>query len=205
MGAVAGTKKDEQSRETRRRLIDAASGLFAEHGYRDTSVQAIGERAGISRGSIFWHFGSKEALLWAVVEEAFGRWETDVLVPDIGDATGIEAVRRGVIAHRRFLTEDGGALRLFYVLMFEALGPRPELRERFVELHAHLRAATAGWIASGQRTGELRADIDAQIVTTMLVSALGGLAYQYLLDPDGVDLDAAYDGLVALLGRGLAA
>ena len=205
MSAAAGTKKDEQSRATRRRLIDAASSLFAERGYRDTSVQAIGERAGISRGSIFWHFGSKEGLLWAVVEEAFGRWETDVLVPDIGDAIGIEAVRRGVRAHHRFLTDDGSALRLFYVLMFEALGPRPEFRGRFVELHAHLRATTAGWIAGGQRAGELREDIDPQIVTTMLVSALGGLAYQYLLDPEGVDLDAAYAGLVAVLERGLAA
>jgi len=205
MSAAAGTKKDEQSRATRRRLLDAASALFAEHGYRDTSVQAIAERAGISRGSIFWHFGSKEGLLWAVVEEAFGRWETDVLVPDIGDAIGIEAVRRGVRAHRRFLTDDGSALRLFYVLMFEALGPRPEFRGRFDELHAHLRATTAGWITSGQRAGELRTDIDPQIVTTMLVSALGGLAYQYLLDPEGVDLTAVYDGLVALLERGLAA
>jgi TetR/AcrR family acrAB operon transcriptional repressor len=205
MSSAVRTKKDEQSEATRRRLVDAAALLFAERGFRQTSVQAIGEQAGISRGSIFWHFGSKEGLLWAVVEDAFARWESDVLVPDIGDAVGIEAVRRGIASHRRFLTEDTEALRLFYVLMFEAMGPRAELRGRFVDLHRHLREATAGWIAAGQAAGELREDIDPQSIITVLVGALGGLAYQYLLDPDDVDLDAAYGGLTALFERGLAA
>lgn len=205
MSVAARTKKDEQSEATRRRLVEAASALFADRGYRDTSVRAIGERAGISRGSIFWHFGSKEGLLWAVVEDAFGRWETEVLVPDIGEAVGMEAVRRGVAAHRRFLTEDTAALRLFYVLMFEALGPRAQLGGRFAELHRHLREAGAGWLAAGQRAGDVRADVDEATAMTMLIAALGGLAYQYLLDPEGVDLDAAYTGLVSLFERGLAA
>src|SRR2546423_1737224 len=112
--------KQEQSARSRKALVEAATTLFAERGYGETSVQAIGERAGVSRGSIFWHFGSKEGLLWAVVERAFEAWETEVLVPDVGEATGIQAMRRALAAHRRFLTERAEALRLFYVLVFEA-------------------------------------------------------------------------------------
>ena len=77
MAEVATSRKREQSQQSRERLIDAATRLFAERGYRDASVQAIGEEAGISRGSIFWHFGSKEGLLWAVVQRAFTRWELE--------------------------------------------------------------------------------------------------------------------------------
>src|SRR4051812_28889430 len=110
---VPQTAKQEQAARSRRALIEAATALFAERGYDGTSVQAIGERAGVSRGSIFWHFGSKEGLLWAVAERAFEEWEAEVLVPDVGDATGVEAVRRALAAHRRFLTERGEALRLF--------------------------------------------------------------------------------------------
>src|SRR5688500_11779761 len=102
--ATAPSAKQEQSERSQDALIHAATSLFAERGYRGTSVQAIGERAGVSRGSIFWHFGSKEGLLWAVVERSFRSWEAEILVPDVGDARGIEAVRRGLRAHRRFLT-----------------------------------------------------------------------------------------------------
>jgi AcrR family transcriptional regulator len=195
------TKKDEQSTRSRERLVQAATRLFAERGYRDTSVQAIAEAAGISRGSIFWHFGSKEGLLSAVAEEAFRRWETETLVGDVGDARGIEAMRRALDSHRRFLLDDTDVLRLFFVLMFEALGPRPELVERFAELHRGLRERGREWL----RDDDVRADVDPATVAALITGALGGIAYQYLLDPGGLDLDRAYSDLERLLARGLAA
>ncbi len=198
------TRKQEQSDDTRARLVDSATKLFAARGYRDTSVQAIGEMAGISRGSIFWHFGSKEGLLWAVVERAFTRWESETLVPDIGDAVGLEAVRRGVRSHHRFLTEDAEALRLFYVLMFEALGPRPELAARFADLHRHLRRLLREPIAAGIASGEMRSGLAPETVITIIAAALGGIVYQHLLDPRGFDLEATYAQLVEVLERGLA-
>lgn len=195
------TKKDEQSTRSRQRLVDAATRLFAERGYRDTSVQAIAESAGISRGSIFWHFGSKEGLLSAVAEAAFRRWETETLVGDVGDARGIEAMRRALESHKRFLRDDADVLRLFFVLMFEALGPRPELAARFAELHRDLRARGRDWL----RDGGLRDDVDPETVATLITGALGGIAYQYLLDPDGLDLDRAYADLTRVLADGLSA
>ena len=66
-----------------------------------------------------------------MVERSFRDWESEALVPDVGDAHGIEAVRRGLRAHRRFLIERAKRCGCFYVLMFEALGPRPELAQEF--------------------------------------------------------------------------
>lgn len=65
------SRQAEISAESRARLIEAARALFAENGARKTTVQAIAERAGISRGSIAWHFGSKQGLVTAVVTDAF--------------------------------------------------------------------------------------------------------------------------------------
>ena len=204
MAQPATSRKREQSQESRKRLIDAATGLFAERGYRDASVQAIGEAAGISRGSIFWHFGSKEGLLWAVVQRAFTRWETDALVPDVGDAHGVEAIRRALRSHRRFLAEDAATLRLLFVLMFEALGPRPELAGEFARLHRDLRALATPWLVQAAAEGEFRADVDPRTIVTLIIGTLGGIVYQYLLDPDGLDVDRCYDDLERVLGRGLA-
>jgi TetR/AcrR family transcriptional regulator, acrAB operon repressor len=199
--AARQTKKDEQSTRSRERLVEAATRLFAERGYRDTSVQAIAEAAGISRGSIFWHFGSKDGLLSAVAEEAFRRWETETLVGDVGDARGLEAMRRALDSHQRFLRDDTEVFRLFFVLMFEALGPRPELAERFATLHQGLRERGREWLSDE----DLRSDVDAVTVAGLIAGALGGIAYQHLLEPDGLDLDRAYADLERVLARGLAA
>jgi AcrR family transcriptional regulator len=168
-------------------------------------VHQIGETAGISRGSIFWHFGSKEGLLWAVAERAFGRWQDEVLVPEVGGAGGIEAVHRALEAHRRFLTEQTDALRLFLMLMFEALGPRPEMAGDFARLHQRLKELGGEWIERGVEAGEVRADVDPQAVAVTVIGALGGIAYQYLLDPRGIDLEAVYPELGNSLERGLRA
>ena len=201
--STAPNVKQKQSARSKAALIEAATALFAERGYRETSVQAIGERAGVSRGSIFWHFDSKEGLLWAVVERAFEAWEAEILLPVVGEATGVEAMSRALAAHRRFLTERTEALRLFYVLIFEALGPHSGLAPEFAKLHANLRGLTVGWIRQAIDAGEMRDDVDACSVVTFIIGALGGIAYQWLLDPDGFDLDRVYADLEKTLARGM--
>jgi TetR/AcrR family transcriptional regulator, acrAB operon repressor len=202
---TARSRKGEQAERSRERLIEAATGLFAARGYRATSVQAIAEAAGISRGSIFWHFGSKEGLLWAVVERRFAAWESEVLLPDVGGAKGVEAIRRALSAHKTFLTERSSELRLFYVLLFEALGPRPDLASEFARLHLHIRELTTGWIQDAIDAGELRAGVDAEAVVIFITGALGGIAYQWLLNPGGFDLERVYSDLATTFERGLRA
>jgi AcrR family transcriptional regulator len=204
MAEAATSRKREQSELSRERLIEAATRLFAERGYRDASVQAIGEAAGISRGSIFWHFGSKEGLLWAVVQRAFTRWEAETLVPEVGDARGEEAIGRALRAHRRFLADEGGTLRLLFVLMFEALGPRPELAGEFARLHRDLRVLATPWLEEAVADGDFRDDVDPETIVTLIIATLGGIVYQYLLDAEGVDLDRCYADLERVLERGLA-
>src|SRR6476646_7454145 len=54
---------------TRAQLIAIATRMFAERGYEDTSIEAVLREAGVSRGSLYHHFASKEALFEAVAEE----------------------------------------------------------------------------------------------------------------------------------------
>jgi AcrR family transcriptional regulator len=59
-----------QARETRRRVLEAAFGLFAERGYARTTVVAIAEKAGVSPDTIYLSLGGKRGLLQAVIETA---------------------------------------------------------------------------------------------------------------------------------------
>lgn len=61
--------KAEQTRRIRRRLLDAGRELFTERGYTQTSTEAIAQRAGVTRGPLYYHFGDKAGLFAAVFEE----------------------------------------------------------------------------------------------------------------------------------------
>jgi len=63
--------KSRDSERSRESILTAAEQLFAEHGYNSVSIQMIGERAGVSRGTPGYFFGSKEALYAAVLERIF--------------------------------------------------------------------------------------------------------------------------------------
>jgi len=101
---------------TRGQLIAIATRMFAERGYEDTSIEAVLREAGVSRGSLYHHFPSKEALFEAVAEEV----ETSVGAQTVAAASGsegpVEALRAGFVAWirlagdpvvRRILLIDG--------------------------------------------------------------------------------------------------
>jgi AcrR family transcriptional regulator len=61
--------KAEQSEVTRGALMEAAERLFAEHGFADTSTEALVQAAGVTRGALYHHFRDKNALSEAVYED----------------------------------------------------------------------------------------------------------------------------------------
>ncbi|MEV4438130.1 TetR family transcriptional regulator [Streptomyces sp. NPDC049577] len=69
MGTVtARSPKQDRSRATRQRLLDAAIACLAEHGWAGSTVAVVAERAGVSRGAAQHHFRTREDLFTAAVE-----------------------------------------------------------------------------------------------------------------------------------------
>src|SRR3954447_3687920 len=62
-----------EGRDARTALLEAALAVFAERGYRDASVDEVAERAGYSKGAVYWHFSSKDDLFFALWEEHVDR------------------------------------------------------------------------------------------------------------------------------------
>lgn len=61
-------KKAEQSEATRTALLQAARELFTERGYAGTATEDIAQRAGVTRGALYYQFGDKSGLFYAVLE-----------------------------------------------------------------------------------------------------------------------------------------
>ena len=67
---VASTSRGRRRRQA---VLDAAAALFLEHGFHGTSIDDIGERAGISGPGVYRHFASKDAVLAAVTDRLWER------------------------------------------------------------------------------------------------------------------------------------
>ena len=193
--------KQERALRTRDRLLDATLRLVSEKGAADTTFEAISEASGVSRGSIRFHFGSKSGLLFAVVDRVFDVWESEVMAPLLRD-DGPTSFAAAIEANREFVAQNEVAGRLFFVLMFEALGPQPDLQPRFAELYERFRRFIRTWVEAAKRTGTVASNVDGDGASAIVLGALVGLHYQYQLDPAKLDLDRVYSTLTAVLDRG---
>ncbi|HTX26481.1 MAG TPA: TetR/AcrR family transcriptional regulator [Streptosporangiaceae bacterium] len=95
---TAPGKRAAQGRATRGQLIEVATGLFAEHGYEGTSIEAVLTAAGVSRGALYHHFAGKEALFTAVLEALSERVTAQVTEVISGCTDPVDAVRTGALA-----------------------------------------------------------------------------------------------------------
>lgn len=186
------TRRDERTQESRRLLVAAAAELFAEKGYRQTSFVGIADKAGISRGSIPWHFGNKLGLLEAVVDDQLEAVLTRFAEPP-GERNGdpldqiIDFVRRP-------------ETRLFITLLAEAVEGDSPIREHYARLHAALRKGVQASIPAAA----LPAGTTPEAFAIVLVGAVIGVHAQWRVAPEAVDLDAVRATIRALLPAGVA-
>src|SRR3954453_7873696 len=131
-----------EGRDTREALLAAALEVFAERGYRDASVDQIAERAGYSKGAVYWHFPSKDDLFFALLEERIDRpWRRaiDLLASAPADRDmGPEASK----SFAQALRGERDLLLIDQEYWSQAVRD-PKLRARYAKRQAGIRSALA--------------------------------------------------------------
>ena len=187
MTSTSVRRIDEIGEESRRRILDAAEELFAEKGFDKTSFVDIAARSGISRGSIPWHFKNKDGLLLAVVDRANQRY---LSLDHFSERPTLDEVLQqyGILARE-------AAGRLLFAVLTEALASEGIVREEYKTHHAEQRRRIAHWLKfMGVKSPPAR---DA--LATAIAGAVMGISLEWQIDPDNVDLEAAYKALAAMV------
>jgi AcrR family transcriptional regulator len=198
----ASAERLERGRLRRLQIVEAATALFASAGYRGTGLAGIAAEVGVTQAGLLHHFGSKEALLEAVVRHRSDQ-DADLIRRIIGDGGLAMFDRLHLLAeHNR---ERAGLSQLFTVLVAENLLPEHPAHDFFRDRYRQLREDILAALKAGRRRGEIRKDADLPAVVRRIVAALDGLQTQWLLDPREVDLVSAYRDLGKALKRELAA
>ena len=189
-----------EGRDGRTALLEAAMEVFAQRGYRDASVDEIAERAGYSKGAIYFHFSGKDDLFFALLEERVDRpmREAIKLLESAPPEEDMAAE-----ASRRFVELVHGQRELILLdheYRSQALRDS-RLRARYVRREAKLRSVLAkGLQARLKHLGAPPAAAPEQIATALL-SLVFGLAQEWLIEPDAVP-DQLLGDMFALIYAG---
>lgn len=205
----APTRREQQGVESRRRILDAASGLMAERGFAGTSISEVSRLSGLPASSIYWHFGSKEGLLAAVVEEGAQRWFDSLSPVENPPADPSERVAAMLEDTAHSLEQQPEFLRLLFLIALERKDIDPTSlamigRVRKLAL-VRLRKLLALQLAPlGVEPSERLADE----LSYLVLAVADGSFIQNHIDPRGTDLAKTFGHLyraLGALGRELAA
>jgi AcrR family transcriptional regulator len=187
----------ERGRRTRAAIVDAARRVFLEMGYAEANATAITKAAGVSYGSFYVYFNSKEELFREVATEHMDR----VFLSSRAPRGVVDLVERLEYENRRFFELYRDNARMFQ-LIEEVADTEPEFGAELQRLRRHNFARLARSLGRLQREGR----IDDTIPPDYLARALGGmaerLAYMSTVD-DALDPEQLLTTLNTLWRRSL--
>lgn len=180
--------QEQRSTASSRRLLTAAVELIAEKGFERTSAVEISLRAGYSREMVRARYGSKEALMEALLRSEY---EPMFLAPLTDDAnSGL----RQILARIEYLAQQAEQspelLKAFFTVCFEvvrSIEPLGDWLRGWLDRYAALACRS---LRAGQDEGSVLADLDPVVESQRIITYGLGIAFRWLLSPDNVDFPA---------------
>jgi TetR/AcrR family acrAB operon transcriptional repressor len=200
-------KTREEARATRESLLVAALQVFRERGVAHTRLSDVAERAGVTRGAIYWHFKDKAELFQAVCER--GTLPVEALLAEASQSVQrdpLATVRQLALMALTRLAQHADTQAMFDVIFHKC-----EFTEELAPVAAKNDADRAACLSQVQRLfeqavacGQLPADTDTFLATQGLHAYMVGLMHEWVLNPESYDLAACAQPLLDCYLAGLA-
>ena len=150
----------------RSELLAIAAGLFAERGFKNTTVRDIADAAGILSGSLYHHFDSKEAMVDELLDSFQQELWREYDAIEASDRTPRAKLEAVVRASFEAIHHHHSEVAIFqtdaaYLATFDRFAYLEERNARF-------RALWTGLLSEGVTSGELRADLNVELVYRFL-------------------------------------
>lgn len=168
--------KDRGERDLRTRIIDAATRLFAEHGFSGTTIRQVVAACGCTKPALYYYFDSKETLFREVVALHLGTTSAMIRAAIEGEGPVRERLHQSVVTFVEYARAQPAVMRLLQRIETQPEDGAPDLaimatRELQLDLISTL-------IAQGVASGQLRADVSPRDSAMVLA---GTLSFQFEL------------------------
>lgn len=184
------SQKQRQGENSREQILDATERLMSTQGYAATSITHIRRETGLPASSIYWHFGSKEGVLAAVMERGAQRYFAQIPSESPDVETQRAAVAKLMVANTDFF-------RLMYMLSLErsddpaVAGAIRRVRDTAIAGFASVIRPMLPADVPAARADRVVAEL-AAIATAMS----DGIFFAGHLEPDATDVDRMYVRLI---------
>ncbi|TDC70945.1 TetR/AcrR family transcriptional regulator [Actinomadura sp. GC306] len=186
--------RQERSRQTVERILEAATRVLSERGYDGASTNRIAKAAGLSNGSLYQYFPNKDAIVIAVLDRFADRL-ADRLGAEIEATMGLpwqEAGRALLDVQIRLFEENADLLRII-VEQIPRLGPLDKL----AALQRRLTDLVRVYLLVNR--DEFRDDLDVEATVWIVAETVGLLSTKYVLDRPPIPHDRMVDELAELV------
>ena len=190
--------------DARDQILNAALSLFARQGFAHTSMNDIVRESGVSKGGVYWHFKSKDALILAIFDAFFSGQEA-ILASVLNSADNPATRLRQLVELARTELEAATA-RFPAPLEFYTLAAHNEsLRARLGQFYTGYHEKLCRLLQEGIEAGVWPETTAVAPTAHVLISAIEGVILLWSLFPDQINLRDQMETAVALLLAGLAA
>lgn len=193
--------KNRNSELTRKRLLQAGFGEFHRNGYQGADLDQVLADAGVTKGALYYHFGSKRGLAYSVVEETLRNWILDRWLRPLASAPDplaalVELAQWG----ERSATPVGLSLGCPLLgLSQELAGTDEGFQLRLAAIYEEWRAGLARYLVKAQLEGFVRMEVRPAESATFIVAAWQGSIGLAKVQRDEQTLTACRRGLEAYL------
>jgi AcrR family transcriptional regulator len=179
---------------TRERILTAALGVFAEKGYHRASVDDIVHASGTSKGGVYHHFATKEAIFLALVDDFAARLATRVAATVADRQGALAKVEGALVAALSTFADDQ---RLARLILLEAVSLGPVYESKRAEVHDRFAALIQGYLDEAVADGSIP-PVDTRIATLVWLGAVNEVVTQWL-HASSPDLASSVPALTGIL------
>ena len=177
---------ETKGERTRQLIIERSLQLFSVKGYHNTSINNILEATQLTKGGLYGHFESKEAIWYAIYDEAVTRWR-QVVFAGVQEIT--DPLRRieKVIANDllNYLGKDifeGGCF--FLNALVELSGQSPEMSRHMLRGFIRFSKLLQQWLVEAEERGLIRSGLNHREIANFIFISLNGAAALYAVTRD---------------------
>ena len=190
--AESSLTQAERTALSDRRMLDAAIQLIVERGPEKTTLKALGDASGYSRGLVTYRFGSKAGLFKAVIKQVSEKFAEKV-EKAVGRQQGIDAILTTAETYYRFVLASPKDIRAMQILFHLAAEPGSPLTEIVGEVQRKQRDQLAAWIVEGQHSGDINSDLCPETFAAQFSAYTLGMTFFWMLDRRSVDWSTAHE------------
>lgn len=178
----------DRSQDVKERILKESMRLFLANGFVGTSVKDLTDAAGIARGTLYWHFSSKDQIL----DEILNRYSEefiDASIQTVNDCDGDFLTK--FLALYRFITEFARdypeLLMVFDTLLGEISRNGTAAANKMKEIRSRLRVSIEALLSLGKKEGVVGNDIDVSLHAHIILATFTGMLLNWFVYEESLD------------------